>query len=68
MNVINEAIKMAETQANLAELTGLSQAAISKLSTGKSEVSASSALKIEAALNGKISKERLCPKIFKAEK
>jgi len=50
MNAITKAIKLAKTQTRLAHISGVSQAAISKLEAGKSICSAETAIKFEFGL------------------
>ncbi|AUW32603.1 helix-turn-helix domain-containing protein [Acidithiobacillus caldus] len=52
------------SQSALAKATGLSQAAVSKWVRGLDRVSPRSAIAIQRATNGLVTKEQLCPDIF----
>lgn len=52
------------TQLALAERTGLTQAAVSHLATGKSGVSAETAMKIDVATGGAVSRHDLRPDLY----
>jgi DNA-binding transcriptional regulator YdaS (Cro superfamily) len=64
MNPINKAIKIAGSQTELARLSKISQAAIWKMAKGHSRCSGESAVKIEKALNGAITRHELRPDLF----
>lgn len=66
MNGLLKAIEIAGTQDALAKLIGpnIKQGHISYWL--KSGVPAKRAIEIEAALDGKVTREELCPEIFKA--
>lgn len=62
---IKRAIEIAGTQTKLAEASGLTQAAIHKLLSGKTRrISAENALAIERATDGQVTRYDLRPDIF----
>jgi len=60
---INRAIKEAGGQKSLAELIGVSQAAVSKWRLGK-KITAENAVSVEKATNGKVTRKDLRPDVF----
>lgn len=64
-NQVRRAIKIAGSQARLAKKAGLSQQAISKmLSNGAKKISPESAIALETATDGKVSRHDFRPDIF----
>ena len=64
MNALSRAIEFAGSQTELARLCGVSQACISKLSSGKSRMSPDTAIRIERGLNGEVTRAEFRPDIF----
>ncbi len=64
MTAINRAIEILGSQTALAKKAGVSQAAISKIASGKTSISPVTALLVEAATSGDVSRHDLCPHIF----
>lgn len=64
MNATKKAIDIVGGQTALANKTGISQAAISKLARGINRVSPESAVKIELATDGRVTRSDLRPDIF----
>ena len=61
---IAKAIEIAGSQVRLGELSGLSQQFISKLATGQRAVTAETAMAIDKATNGGVSKSILRPDLW----
>lgn len=65
--LIGQAVESVGSQAKLATAAGCSQQLISQLLAGKVGITAETAIKIDAATNGTISKHELRPDIFGPE-
>lgn len=66
--LIEKAVSIAGSQHRLAEVSGLSQQFISKLQRGERGVTAETALAIERATNGRVSRHDLRPDLWPASK
>ena len=62
--LLEKAIKIAGSQARLAEAIGLSQQGVSYLLNGAPTISAEISIAIDRLTNGEVSKEELRPDIF----
>lgn len=62
--LLKEAVKEAGSQAKFAEAVGLSQQGVSFLLKSAKGISPLTAIKIEKATNGKITRQQLCPDVF----
>lgn len=63
-NALEKAVEIVGSQARLAAKTGVTPQFICQLLKGSRPIPASFALKIEAATDGQVSKNQLCPAIF----
>jgi DNA-binding transcriptional regulator YdaS (Cro superfamily) len=64
METLIKAIEIAGTQTELANKAGITQAAISRWLNGVSDISPASAIKIEKATDGQVTRADLRPDLF----